>query len=67
MAGSLVEIDPPLDNPHAGAGFKLEITEVALTYVGTPADHLVIESWHGTAVGSDEHGSEPAPPSRHPK
>ncbi len=48
MAGSLVEIDPPLDNPHAGAGFfKLNITEVALTYVGTPADHLVIESWHG--------------------
>lgn len=47
MAGSLVEIDPPLDNPYGGAGFfKLDITEVVLTYVGTPADHLVIESWH---------------------
>jgi len=47
MAGSLVEIDPPLDNPHAGAGFfKLDIIEVIHTYVGTPADHLVIESWH---------------------
>ena len=32
---------------HAGAGFfKIDITEVVLTYVGTPADHLVIESWH---------------------
>jgi len=47
MGGSLVEIAPPVDNPHEGAGFfKLDITEVALTYVGTPADHLVIESWH---------------------
>jgi hypothetical protein len=47
MAGSLVEIDPPLDNPYGDAGFfKLDITEVVLTYVGTPADHLVIESWH---------------------
>lgn len=46
MAGSLVEIDPPVDNPYDGAGlFKLDITEVVLTCVGTPADHLVIESW----------------------
>lgn len=47
LAGSLVEITPPSDNPHAGAGFfKIDVTEVVLTYVGTPADHLVIESWH---------------------
>lgn len=47
MAGLLVETRPPLDNPNDGAGFfKLDITEVVLTYVGTPADHLVIESWH---------------------
>ncbi|HEV7899785.1 MAG TPA: pyridoxamine 5-phosphate oxidase [Planosporangium sp.] len=47
LAGSVVETAPPADNPHHGAGFfKLDITEVALTYVGTPADHLVIESWH---------------------
>ena len=47
LAGSLVEITPPSDNPHAGAGFfKINVTEVVLTYVGTPADHLVIESWH---------------------
>lgn len=47
MSGSLVEISPPMDNPPKGAGFfRLDITEVVLTYVGTPADHLVIESWH---------------------
>jgi hypothetical protein len=47
LAGTAMEIDPPADNPHQGAGFfKLDITEVVLTYVGTPADHLVIESWH---------------------
>ena len=47
MAGRLIEIDPPSDNQFAGAGFfRLDITEVALTYVGDPPDHLVIESWH---------------------
>lgn len=47
MAGALVEIEAPADNRHDGAGFfKLDISEVVLTYVGTPADHLVIESWH---------------------
>jgi hypothetical protein len=30
----------------AGASFKIDITEVILTYVGSPADHIVIESWH---------------------
>jgi hypothetical protein len=47
LAGTAVETAPPAGNPYQGAGFfKLDITEVALTYVGTPADHLVIESWH---------------------
>lgn len=47
LAGSVVEIARPADDPHGAAGFfKLDITEVVLTYVGTPADHLVIESWH---------------------
>ena len=49
LSGRLVEIRPPTDTPYETAGFfKLDITEVALTYVGTPADHLVIESWHPT-------------------
>ncbi len=47
MAGRLIEIDPPPDNPYGDAGFfGLDITEAALTYLGEPADHLVIESWH---------------------
>jgi len=47
LAGSLVEIPAPPDNPFPGSGhFRIDVTEVALTYVGTPADHLVIESWH---------------------
>ncbi len=50
MAGTLVEVAPPADNPIAGAGyFRLDITEVALTYLGDPKDHLVIESWHPMA------------------
>lgn len=47
LAGRLVEIDAPPDNPHDGAGFfKVDISEVALTYLGDTGDHLVIESWH---------------------
>lgn len=45
LSGVAVE-EGPLDGPQAGGGFRLDITEVVLTYVGTPADHLVIESWH---------------------
>ncbi|MEV4346130.1 pyridoxamine 5'-phosphate oxidase family protein [Actinoplanes sp. NPDC049596] len=49
MAGLAVETPPPADTPHADAAFfRLDITEVVLTYVGTPADHLVIETWHPT-------------------
>jgi hypothetical protein len=47
LAGTVVETAPPADNPDQGAGFfRLDVTEVVLTYLGTPADHLVIESWH---------------------
>jgi hypothetical protein len=47
LAGTLVEVPAPEDSPDPGTGlFRLDVTEVALTYVGTPADHLVIESWH---------------------
>ena len=34
--------DADRDAPH----FRIDITEVVLTRVGRPADHLVIESWH---------------------
>jgi hypothetical protein len=47
LSGRAVESQAPPDNPHVGAGFfRIDIAEVTLTYVGTPADHLVIESWH---------------------
>lgn len=47
LAGTAVEVAPPGENPVPNSGyFQLDITEVVLTYVGTPADHLVIESWH---------------------
>ena len=40
VAGFAVETAP-------GSGsFRMDIAEVVLTYVGTPADHLVIETWH---------------------
>lgn len=46
LAGTAVEAAAPPDDRHAGAGFfRVDITEVSLSYVGTPADHLVIESW----------------------
>lgn len=32
--------------PDGGERFRIDIDEVALTYVGKPADHLVIESWN---------------------
>jgi len=47
LAGTLVDVPAPEDNSFPGAGyFRIDVTEVVLTYVGTPADHLVIESWH---------------------
>jgi hypothetical protein len=47
LAGRVAAMPAPPDDPHPDAGhFRIDITEVALTYVGDPADHLVIESWH---------------------
>jgi hypothetical protein len=36
------------DDPEAGEHhlFRVDVTEVVLTRIGEPADHLVIESWH---------------------
>jgi hypothetical protein len=46
LAGKAVELPEPADSPVPGAGyFRIDVTEVSLTYVGVPADHLVIESW----------------------
>jgi hypothetical protein len=49
LAGLAVEQPPPPDTPFPDAGFfRVDIQEVTLTYVGVPADHLVIESWHAS-------------------
>lgn len=52
IAGRAVA-DEPVDDAAAspetgpaGDRFHIDISEVVLTYVGTPADHLVVESWH---------------------
>jgi hypothetical protein len=45
IAGVAHEVGDParVDESHR---FRIEITEVVLTRLGDPADHLVIESWH---------------------
>jgi hypothetical protein len=46
LAGRAIETPAPPDSEPGSGSFKIDIAEVVLTYVGTPADHLVIESWH---------------------
>jgi hypothetical protein len=46
LAGRLVEMTPPEGAEPDSGYFRVDVREVALTYVGEPADHLVIESWH---------------------
>jgi hypothetical protein len=47
LAGIAVELPPPDGAAPDGSGhFRIDIREVTLTYVGEPADHLVIETWH---------------------
>ncbi len=45
VAGHGVEVTEG-ESPAGGHRFRIDITEVVLTRVGDPADHLVIESWH---------------------
>ncbi|MEU8606781.1 pyridoxamine 5'-phosphate oxidase family protein [Actinoplanes sp. NPDC048791] len=46
LAGKAVETPAPVEEPVPGSGyFRIDVTEVSLTYLGVPADHLVIESW----------------------
>ncbi|AYF29489.1 pyridoxamine 5'-phosphate oxidase family protein [Micromonospora tulbaghiae] len=43
IAGRAHEEPPGEDGSHR---FRIELTEVVLTRVGNPPDHLLIESWH---------------------
>jgi hypothetical protein len=46
IAGFAVELPAGADETGGSGSFRVDITEVVLTYVGEPADHLVIETWH---------------------
>ena len=46
FAGTVHQIDSSDKSGPPGDYFSVDLTEVVLTRVGTPADHLVIESWH---------------------
>jgi len=46
LAGRVLPVADPENTTHGGHRFRVEITEVVLSRVGDPADHLVIESWH---------------------
>ncbi len=44
ISGTAQEVDPPA-GAEGSHRFALDIIEVVLTRVGSPADHLVIEAW----------------------
>lgn len=44
IAGRAVEVAG--DGPGPSNRFRVDVDEVVLTRVGTPAGHLVVESWH---------------------
>lgn len=47
LAGRAVEVGALTgEGQPDGQRFHLDITEVVLTRLGEPADHLLIESWH---------------------
>lgn len=46
FAGTVRQVDSEGKSGPPGDYFSVDLTEVVLTRVGTPADHLVIESWH---------------------
>lgn len=43
IAGVAVEVEPPAGGGHR---FRIGVTEVVHTRVGSPPDHLLITSWH---------------------
>jgi hypothetical protein len=46
VAGHAVVASDGADATPPGTRFAIDLAEVVLTYVGTPPDHLVIETWH---------------------
>jgi hypothetical protein len=46
IAGRAVEVPERASGDPPAHWFRVDVTEVVLTYVGSPPDHLVIQSWH---------------------
>ena len=45
ISGLAIEVENPND-PDGSHRFRVDLREVVLTKVGTPADHLLIQTWH---------------------
>ena len=45
ISGTAIEVSDPSPSAEAHR-FRIDVTEVVLTRVGTPADHLLISVWH---------------------
>lgn len=45
IAGRALPHGGPSDSQQDAVWFRVDIAEIVLTKVGTPADHLLIESW----------------------
>lgn len=45
ISGTTSEVEDPVGGPGSHR-FLIDLKEVVITRVGTPADHLVIETWH---------------------
>ena len=45
LAGTAVDVSQPRAD-DGGRRFRIDIAEVVLTFLGTPADHLVVQTWH---------------------
>ena len=46
LAGLAIELPADATTSQGSGLFRIDIREVTLTYVGEPADHLVVETWH---------------------
>jgi hypothetical protein len=46
LAGRAIEMPEATLPVQPASAFRVDLSEVVLTRVGTPPDHLVIESWH---------------------
>lgn len=46
LAGRMEEVPAPAGDERPSHRFRADISELVVTSLGEPADHIVIESWH---------------------